>query len=384
MLEGETLLVFADDWGVHPSSAQHLFRRFLGRNRVIWVNTVGLRWPRLSRGDLGKMCRKLAHWSGSRPDGGGAAPEVRELLLAPLPLGRAARWLNAGILRRAAQSWLADSPKPPFIVSTLPLTADLALGVADATFVYYAVDDYGSWPGLGGSLVRTLDEAQARRADLIVAASQALAEMHQARAKGKIAYLPHGADVAHFAEARKARAALRTSGASLPVDGVFFGALDERIDRSLLQGIIRARPELRFLLVGPGFAQAAREFGEPNVERREAVAYADLPGLLGNCRVALLPYVGGRFGERLSPLKAREALAAGLPVVATDVPELRAFPRGIHLGRNLEEVLAALDRTRLAVEDVPDLEELAVDSWENRAEQFSELLLTARAARRPV
>ena len=45
---GGSLLVFADDWGRHPSSCQHLVRRLLDRHQVYWVNTIGTRTPRLN------------------------------------------------------------------------------------------------------------------------------------------------------------------------------------------------------------------------------------------------------------------------------------------------------------------------------------------------
>ena len=40
-----SFIVFADDWGRHPSSCQHLFRRLIPRHRTYWVNTIGLRRP---------------------------------------------------------------------------------------------------------------------------------------------------------------------------------------------------------------------------------------------------------------------------------------------------------------------------------------------------
>ena len=45
-----SLLAFADDWGRHPSSCQHLIGQILDRREVLWVNTIrtGLRgstWP---------------------------------------------------------------------------------------------------------------------------------------------------------------------------------------------------------------------------------------------------------------------------------------------------------------------------------------------------
>ncbi len=379
MLEGETLLVFADDWGGHPSSAQHLVRRFLPSNDVIWVNTVGQRMPRWDWRDARKIGAKLRHWSRVSMRMSEPMPRIHELVLAPLPLGRAARWFNALILRRAVRKWLAGSPRAAFILSTLPLTADLAGAMPETTFVYYVVDDYASWPGLGGPLVRAMDEQQARASDLIVAASRSLADLHQSSARRHVAYLPHGVDVARFARVRRNRA-LRHTGKN--ADVVFFGALDERIDRDLLGGVIRARPALKFLLVGPGMSIPCLEIDASNVVWRNAVSYDELPELLSNCAVAIVPYVKGPLGERLSPLKAREALAAGLPVVATDVPELRSLGRGVYLGRTLDELLGSLDRALSEPDNVPSIEELAVDSWEARAEQLSALMLAARAVRR--
>ena len=45
------LVVFGEDWGGLPSSTQHLFTHLgLGR-KVLWVNSIGLRKPRLTIAD---------------------------------------------------------------------------------------------------------------------------------------------------------------------------------------------------------------------------------------------------------------------------------------------------------------------------------------------
>src|SRR5438094_4010940 len=53
-----SLLVFADDWGRHPSSCQHLIRHTLGRYDVYWVNTIGTRTPRLDWATLTRGLEK--------------------------------------------------------------------------------------------------------------------------------------------------------------------------------------------------------------------------------------------------------------------------------------------------------------------------------------
>lgn len=51
-------LVFSDDYGEHPSSCQHLFQHISSDYPVLWVNTIGLRSPRLTRRDMVKIFLK--------------------------------------------------------------------------------------------------------------------------------------------------------------------------------------------------------------------------------------------------------------------------------------------------------------------------------------
>ena len=117
----------------------------------------------------------------------------------------------------------------------------------------------------------------------------------------------------------------------------------------------------------------------PNLERRPPVPFRDLPNLLGQCEVTLLPYVQTDLGQRLAPLKALEALTAGLPVVATDIPELRSLPAGVILGKTQDVLISGLDRVLGNGIPVPSLDVLATHSWENRAERLSEIMISGRA-----
>ena len=65
-----SLVVFSDDWGRHPSSCQHLIGRLVGRHDVLWVNTIGMRPPRLDRSTLSRGLEKLSQWG--REDSGGS------------------------------------------------------------------------------------------------------------------------------------------------------------------------------------------------------------------------------------------------------------------------------------------------------------------------
>src|SRR5271157_1569767 len=81
VLDGNTtpLLVFSDDWGRHPSSCQHLVRHLLPRYPVWWVNTIGMRTPRLDLSTLRRGLGKLGTWLRPPPPApdGGPEPRVR-------------------------------------------------------------------------------------------------------------------------------------------------------------------------------------------------------------------------------------------------------------------------------------------------------------------
>ena len=54
------LVVFGEDWGRHPSSTQHLVSRLAAERKTVWVNSLGLRRPRLSWPDLQRLAAKAA------------------------------------------------------------------------------------------------------------------------------------------------------------------------------------------------------------------------------------------------------------------------------------------------------------------------------------
>jgi outer membrane receptor for ferric coprogen and ferric-rhodotorulic acid len=52
-------IVFAEDWGSHPSSTQHLFSELAKRQQVNWVNSVGMRKPSVKLHDIKRIFNKF-------------------------------------------------------------------------------------------------------------------------------------------------------------------------------------------------------------------------------------------------------------------------------------------------------------------------------------
>jgi len=65
-LRGRQFVVFGPDWGRHPSTSQHLFSELLDSNSVVWVETVGLRLPKLNLRDLRRSWQKIMDYCTGR------------------------------------------------------------------------------------------------------------------------------------------------------------------------------------------------------------------------------------------------------------------------------------------------------------------------------
>ncbi len=46
------IVVFGEDFGGLPSSTQHIVKRLATSHRILWVNSIGLRQPRLTAKDM--------------------------------------------------------------------------------------------------------------------------------------------------------------------------------------------------------------------------------------------------------------------------------------------------------------------------------------------
>src|SRR5207244_1989459 len=73
--------------------------------------------------------------------------------------------------------------------------------------------------------------------------------------------------------------------------------------------------------------------------------YAALPGYLAAMDVGLIPFKRNQLTYHADPIKAYEYLAAGLPVVATDLPALRRVAHVVRLADSATSFLAAIELT---------------------------------------
>jgi glycosyltransferase involved in cell wall biosynthesis len=367
------LLVFADDWGRHPSSCQHLVRRLLPRHAVHWVNTIGMRTPRLDAATLSRGFEKLRHWAARKPEAKHELPanlRVHNPLMWPWLGGPFGRALNRRLLLRHLLPLVRSLPRPPVALTTLPITSLLIGRLPVERWVYYCVDDFTEWPGLDRETLRSLDEDVIRGADTLIAVSQTLRERLAARGRDSH-LLTHGVDLDLLAGGQG-----RLPPLDLPRPWVvFWGTIDRRMDVAWVKRLAADLAEGTILLVGPQADPDPELVAIPRVATVPPMAYEDLPALARTAAVLVMPYADLPVTRAMQPLKLKEYLATGRPVVVRDLPANRPWGDCLDLATTAEAFSATVRRrleTGLPAEQGEARERLREESWEHKAAQLAE------------
>jgi glycosyltransferase involved in cell wall biosynthesis len=184
-------------------------------------------------------------------------------------------------------------------------------------------------------LLKACETRLSRAADLIFASSEPLYQ-------DKLRLNPHthlaanAVDYDHFARATH-------PPPDAPVIIGFTGAtLLKRTDYDLLSYLAAQRPHWRLELVGP--TQWPRRLPCPaNLDLLGSRPYADLPALMSRHHVCLIPYHPTGELAYIHPKKLFEYLAAGKPIVATDMPTLRPYEGLVKIARTPAEFLGQIE-----------------------------------------
>jgi glycosyltransferase involved in cell wall biosynthesis len=344
MAEAPTILYFGNDWsGENRTSSHHVARWLAARYRVVYVECPGLRAPKGTGRDLRKILRKLRlALSGPRPQPEGLS--VQTLLQIPLHRFELVRRANRALIRLSL--WLllmrmgVRSPVTWFVV---PHLSGVVGRLGERLSVYYCIDDYASLPDVDADAVRAMDEELTRRADLVFVASETLVA-RKAALNPETHVSPHGVDFDHFVRAQDPALAVPEDAAGLPRPIVgFFGLIERWIDLGLVGWLAERRPSWTFLMIGRVAVPESDVPRRPNIAYLGRRPYETLPAYGKAFDAALIPYHLTPQVLHANPIKLREYLAMGKPIVSVSTPEIDKFAAHVRIGRSREEMLAHLD-----------------------------------------
>lgn len=325
VLHGRDMLCFGHDWSGDPLSKTHLMRLMAKDNRILWINSIGYRAPTASARDLSRIVNKLKAF----------AEPVREVehnifVLNPLAIPAygvpAMRVVNRELLRLQvyrAMRGLGFSRPINWVFN--PTAAVVAGALGEDLVVYYCVDEFTAFTGIAAQLIE-LEGQLIRKADLVVVSSEKLLKTKSDRNPNTV-LVRHGVVFDHFKKALAPETVVPADIAKLPkpVIGYFGLMAEDWIDIDLMIHVAKHFSKGSMVLLGKVTTDISRLTALPNVHVLGRKPFEDLPAYSKGFDVAINPFPINEVTLNANPLKVREYLAAGLPVVSTRIPEVEVL-----------------------------------------------------------
>jgi glycosyltransferase involved in cell wall biosynthesis len=340
---------------------------------VLYVNSIGLRVPNVREGAMfrrriARKLRSLRHgFVRVRP-----GFSVLTGFAFPGRVGAPARqWVLPLQVRHAARSMGIGRP---LIWVAAPTAADV-VGAAAAGVVYQRSDRYERYDGVDRARIAALDAGLKARADVTLFCSTLLYEAEAASCR-RAAFVDHGVDFDAFAAAGDGCVDEPADMRDLPRPRVgFVGAIEPHtFDPELLVQLARALPDAHLPLVGDctlpdGWCDA------PNVTLLGRRPYEQVAAYMAASDVLIMPWNDRSWIEACNPVKLKEYLAVGRPVVSRPFGELERYAGHVSVAGSAPD-FATCVRRAIAEPGDPESrrERVRGETWSAKAEAVLEAL----------
>ncbi|MCA9295024.1 MAG: glycosyltransferase, partial [Phycisphaerales bacterium] len=364
-----------EDWWYHNRGHFdiRLMRELSRGTPVLFVNSIGMRTPRPREG--GMFIRRITRKLRSMNRGCVTIDDGFHVISPFAAPGQAGLRATAPILARQVRAAAKSlGMTRPLVWITVPTAAEVLHRIPHVGVVYQRTDRYEFFPDVDRERIERNDAWLKARADATVFCASVLHAEEQDECRFA-ALIDHGLDEQRFLTASET-AADPDDVRSIPHPRVgFIGGVDSHtFDPELFDTVARSLPDVHFVLVG-SCSLPAGWCVEPNVHLLGQRPYEDVHAYMAACDVLIMPWRQGPWIEACLPVKLKEYLAVGRPVVSTPFPELRRFESLVSVARSAESFAAAITA---AIDEPGDAEERQAavrgQSWSVKAQKLLNML----------
>jgi glycosyltransferase involved in cell wall biosynthesis len=369
------------DWWYHnrAHSDIQLMRRIARERPVLFVNSIGMRMPLPGRSTQSgrrilRKARSMLRFV-KQPLPETPCFHVATPLIVPFYGSAAVRRFNAWLVR-AQVRWLARRAgivlSDAVIVVTIPTAWEVVKGFGRRALVMNRSDLHSAFEETEQSVIRELENELLDHADSVAYVSHSLMEAERDRTGNRAVFLDHGVDFERF-DGNPGPEPADLVAVPRPRLGFFGGIDDYVVDLPLLERVAREVPQATLVLIGDATCSMERLEALPNVHWLGFRPYEEIPAYGAGFDVALMPWLRNEWIEHANPIKLKEYLALGLPIVSTDFPEVHHYADVVAIAAD-DDAFVTLVRAALDGHAVGTTESrsarVAGATWDNRAKDL--------------
>ena len=365
-----------EDWWYHNRAHidMQLMRRFARIGTTLYVNSIVMRKPNIGQGKgfVERLVRKSKSiLRGLKESGVGFW--VYSPFSLPVQHISWARPCNEAVLRYQMRRVTRKlGMRTPVVWVACPPAYDAAMRMRKSRLVYQRTDRYEDDPHVDRQTVLSYDRRLKASADMTVYVNRSLYDEEAGQCR-RAFFLDHGVDYEMFASPQlNGDKPADIAGLPRPIAG-YFGALDgHKLDPDFVGAVADLLPEVSFVFIGKASLDCSGLSARRNVRMLGQKAYEQIP-CYGKCfDVAILPWRVNKWTEAANPIKLKEYLALGKPVVSTPAfTELDSYLDVVYQARTPEDFAHCIKKA--CSEDNAALvskrrQRVAQSSWDSKAE----------------
>jgi len=370
------ICIGGEDWWYHNRGHFdfQIMRRLAKRWPVLFVNSLGVRVPsfkdnRLFAARIGRKLKSLAR--------GLVEVEPGFWVFSPFAVpGEAGQRLSSWAL--APQIRLAKTRariRRPLLWVHCPAGAVLTESLDAVHVVMQRTDRFETFPEADPSVVARQIAHLKQRADLVVYASPHLMQEEAGSVKRQV-LITHGVDVDRFAAAGKGCGVVPSDVADISGPRVgFIGGIDAHtFDPELFLAVARRLPDVNFVMIG-GCSLEQDWCTLGNVHLLGRKPYDEVADYMASCNCLIMPWNGSDWIKACNPIKLKEYLAVGRPVVTTDFDALNGWRDLVAVAKGPDAFVQAIRRALDTPYDAcAARERVSCETWDGKADLLARAL----------
>ena len=374
----ETMVCFSGvDWWYHNGGlfCPQVMRRLSRNYRVLFVNSLGMRVPsfRNDKNAIKKIIRKLCsmrHFV--------KKVEYRMYVFSPLSLpfygSRFGTIFNTFLVSLQVKlAMICLRFTAPIFYVECPPAMEVIKKLRRKYLIYQRTDLFEAMPGGNKQYIAALDDELTRSADLVLYVNSTLWKQGLQKNSNSL-LLGHGVDFGLFSGAEKTSYIPEDiAGIPRPIIGYFGDISDKTIDIALLEFVVEKLPDMSFLFVGSISTDINRLKRFKNVHFLGSKPYEQIPFYGKEFDVAIMPWNKSKWIEFCNPIKVKEYLALGKPIVSMYYPEIEPYRDVVYVAQDYDSFVSCI--LEAAKENNPAMKQLRRErvrneTWDSKVEQI--------------